>query len=134
MLSAYWDRILAGFREMTAHLHRPGTDPHRLLRRFEGTRARRILRPTQAYVDIGRMLWHPASLHDETAAVERARDILRRTPTCCPARRRTARPSPPRSPTCWSGTCRCSASPWTRPPSVPPSRTGAAPISPSRSR
>ncbi|WP_251096275.1 type 2 lanthipeptide synthetase LanM family protein [Streptomyces sp. Caat 7-52] len=78
VLSAYWDRILAGFREMTAQLRRPGVDPVRLLRRFEGSRARRILRPTQAYVDIGRMLWHPASLHDEGAAVERARDILRR--------------------------------------------------------
>ncbi|MEU5597556.1 type 2 lanthipeptide synthetase LanM family protein [Streptomyces sp. NPDC020298] len=84
VLSVYWDRILAGFREMTAHLHRPGTDPYRLLRRFEGARARRILRPTQAYVDIGRMLWHPASLHDEPAAVERARDILRRNAEVLP--------------------------------------------------
>ncbi|MEU5434922.1 type 2 lanthipeptide synthetase LanM family protein [Streptomyces sp. NPDC020719] len=84
VLSAYWDRILAGFREMTAYLHRPGTDPYRLLRRFEGARARRILRPTQAYVDIGRMLWHPASLHDEAAAVERARDILRRNAEVLP--------------------------------------------------
>ncbi|MFI0805761.1 type 2 lanthipeptide synthetase LanM family protein [Streptomyces echinatus] len=84
VLSAYWDRILAGFREMTAQLRRPGVDPVRLLRRFEGTRARRILRPTQAYVDIGRMLWHPASLHDEGAAVERARDILRRNAAVLP--------------------------------------------------
>ncbi|MCZ0991475.1 DUF4135 domain-containing protein [Streptomyces diastatochromogenes] len=84
MLSAYWDRILAGFREMTAHLHRPGVDPYRLLSRFEGAQARRILRPTQAYVDIGRMLWHPASLHDEAAAVERARDILRRNAEVLP--------------------------------------------------
>ncbi|MBL1082430.1 type 2 lantipeptide synthetase LanM family protein [Streptomyces actinomycinicus] len=84
VLSAYWDRILAGFREMTAHLRRPGTDPAQLLRRFEGARARRILRPTQAYVDIGRMLWHPASLHDEAAAVERARDILRRNADVLP--------------------------------------------------
>lgn len=84
VLSAYWDRILAGFREMTAHLRRPGTDPYRLLRRFEGAQARRILRPTQAYVDIGRMLWHPASLHDESAAVERARDILRRNAEVLP--------------------------------------------------
>ncbi|MCI3935444.1 type 2 lanthipeptide synthetase LanM family protein [Streptomyces sp. AN091965] len=84
VLSTYWDRVLAGFREMTAHLRRPGTDPHALLRRFEGTRARRILRPTQAYVDIGRMLWHPASLHDEPAAVERARDILRRNAEVLP--------------------------------------------------
>lgn len=84
VLSAYWDRILAGFREMTAHLRRPAVDPVRLLRRFEGTRARRILRPTQAYVDISRMLWHPASLHDEDAAVERARDILRRNAQVLP--------------------------------------------------
>ncbi|MHB9856771.1 type 2 lanthipeptide synthetase LanM family protein [Streptomyces sp. YIM S03343] len=84
VLSAYWDRILAGFREMTAHLRRPGMDCHRLLLRFEGAEARRILRPTQAYVDIGRMLWHPASLHDEPAAVERARDILRRNAEVLP--------------------------------------------------
>ncbi|WP_078868662.1 type 2 lanthipeptide synthetase LanM family protein [Streptomyces sp. NRRL B-1347] len=84
VLSAYWDRILAGFREMTAHLRRPGTDPYALLRRFEGATARRILRPTQAYVDIGRMLWHPASLHDEQGAVERARDILRRNAEVLP--------------------------------------------------
>ncbi|MFF3978045.1 type 2 lanthipeptide synthetase LanM family protein [Streptomyces sp. NPDC001828] len=84
VLSTYWDRVLAGFREMTAHLRRPGLDPYRLLRRFEGARARRILRPTQAYVDIGRMLWHPASLHDEAAAVERARDILRRNADALP--------------------------------------------------
>ncbi|MEU9990966.1 type 2 lanthipeptide synthetase LanM family protein [Streptomyces sp. NPDC048045] len=84
VLSRYWDRILAGFREMTAHLRRPGVDPYRLLSRFEGSRARRILRPTQAYVDIGRMLWHPASLHDEAAAVERARDILRRNAEVLP--------------------------------------------------
>ncbi|MEU4037440.1 type 2 lanthipeptide synthetase LanM family protein [Streptomyces collinus] len=84
VLSAYWDRVLAGFKEMTAHLRRPGTDPYRLLHRFEGARARRILRPTQAYVDIGRMLWHPASLHDESAAVERARDILRRNAEVLP--------------------------------------------------
>ncbi|WP_369386454.1 type 2 lanthipeptide synthetase LanM family protein [Streptomyces sp. CG1] len=84
VLSMYWDRVLDGFREMTAHLRRPGTDPSKLLRRFQGAWARRILRPTQAYVDIGRMLWHPASLHDEAAAVERARDILRRNAEVLP--------------------------------------------------
>ncbi|MFK8907269.1 type 2 lanthipeptide synthetase LanM family protein [Streptomyces sp. YS-3] len=84
VLSTYWDRVLAGFREMTARLRRPGTDPYRMLRRFEGAQVRRILRPTQAYVDIGRMLWHPASLHDEAAAVERARDILRRNAEVLP--------------------------------------------------
>ncbi|HEY5834577.1 type 2 lanthipeptide synthetase LanM family protein [Streptomyces sp.] len=88
VLSAYWDRVLDGFREMTAHLRRRagGTDEggYELLRRFEGAEARRILRPTQAYVDIARMLWHPASLHDEAAAVERARSILRRNAEALP--------------------------------------------------
>jgi type 2 lantibiotic biosynthesis protein LanM len=99
VLSTYWDRVLEGFREMTAHLRgrvgghsgarndgRDGRDDggYDLLRRFEGVEARRILRPTQAYVDIARMLWHPASLHDEAAAVERARDILRRNAAALP--------------------------------------------------
>ncbi|MFG1647596.1 type 2 lanthipeptide synthetase LanM family protein [Amycolatopsis sp. NPDC049252] len=82
VLHAYWDRVLEGFQEMTAHLHRldtgPAGDVHHLLRHFDGVEARRLLRPTQAYVDIGRMLWHPASLHDEAAALERGRDILLR--------------------------------------------------------
>ncbi len=82
VLHAHWDRVLEGFREMTAHLHRldtsPAGDVRHLLRHFDGVEARRILRPTQAYVDIGRMLWHPASLHDESAAIERGRDILLR--------------------------------------------------------
>jgi len=88
VLSAYWGRVLDGFREMTAHLRRLDQAPHgplqRLLGRFEGSEARTILRPTQAYVDIARMLWHPASLHDEPAAVERARDILRRNAEVLP--------------------------------------------------
>ncbi|MGY4997144.1 type 2 lanthipeptide synthetase LanM family protein [Streptomyces sp. 900105245] len=84
VLSTYWDRILAGFQEMTAHLRRDEVDPLRLLHRFEGARVRRIRRPTQAYVDIGRMLWHPASLHDEATAVARARDILRRNAEVLP--------------------------------------------------
>lgn len=82
VLHAHWDRVVEGFREMTAHLHRldtrPGGAAPHLLRHFEGVEARRILRPTQAYVDIGRMLWHPASLHDEAAAIDRGRDILLR--------------------------------------------------------
>ncbi|HEY3482262.1 MAG TPA: lanthionine synthetase LanC family protein, partial [Streptomyces sp.] len=91
VLSAYWDRVLDGFREMTAHLRRrvgdgPSDDGTTvpLLRRFEGVEARRILRPTQAYVDVARMLWHPASLHDEPAAVARAHDILRRNALVLP--------------------------------------------------
>lgn len=90
VLSAYWDRVLDGFREMTAHLRGLGGRADALLARFEGAEARRILRPTQAYVDIGRMLWHPASLHDEAAAVARGRDILRRNAEVLPGAPTTA--------------------------------------------
>jgi lantibiotic modifying enzyme len=87
VLSAYWDRVLAGFKEMSGFLRGLDDGPggvDRLLRRFDGVEARRILRPTQAYVDIARMLWHPASLHDEAAALERGRDILRRNAAALP--------------------------------------------------
>lgn len=86
VLERYWDQIVAGFRELTAHLGK--LDANRgitaLLRVFSGSEVRRILRPTQAYAEIGRMLWHPASLHDENAAIARARDILRRNANAIP--------------------------------------------------
>ncbi|WNG50889.1 type 2 lantipeptide synthetase LanM [Archangium minus] len=86
VLERYWDQIVTGFRELTAHLVK--LDAERgmteLLHPFRGCEARRILRPTQAYAEIGRMLWHPASLHNEPAAVERARDILLRNAHAIP--------------------------------------------------
>jgi lantibiotic modifying enzyme len=95
VLSRHWDRVLDGFREMTAHLRRladsevdqnldQNAAAPALLSRFEGVEARRIRRPTQAYVDIARMLWHPASLHDEAAALARASDILLRNAQVLP--------------------------------------------------
>jgi type 2 lantibiotic biosynthesis protein LanM len=79
-ISRFWEDIVAGFRGMTdalaARLH-DGT-LLALMHPFIGTRIRRIRRPTQVYVEIMRMLWHPASLHDEAAAIERARDLLAR--------------------------------------------------------
>lgn len=79
-VSKYWDEISNGFLEATARL-RDMDSRHELaplLARFEGCRVRDIHRTTQAYVEIGRMLWHPASLHDEAQAIERARDLLAR--------------------------------------------------------
>lgn len=79
-ISRFWEDIVAGFRAMTAHLmhryHEGTLLP--LMQPFVGCRIRRIRRPTQAYVEVMRMLWHPASLHDEPAAIERARDLLAR--------------------------------------------------------
>ncbi|MDR6842844.1 type 2 lanthipeptide synthetase LanM family protein [Pseudoxanthomonas sacheonensis] len=79
-VSLYWDQISEGFLDATARL-RALNDDDRLassLAAFEGCRVREIRRATKAYVEIGRMLWHPASLHDEAAAIERARDLLSR--------------------------------------------------------
>lgn len=79
-VSLYWERISEGFLEASARLHSLDAEGRLapLLARFEGCRVRDVRRPTQAYVEIGRMLWHPASLHDEAGAIERARDLLAR--------------------------------------------------------
>ncbi|MEI7037830.1 type 2 lanthipeptide synthetase LanM family protein [Fulvimonas yonginensis] len=77
-ISRFWSDIVGGFLELTerfAAMDREGVLAPRL-QVFLGCRIRRIRRATQIYVEIMRMLWHPASLHDEVAAIERARDLL----------------------------------------------------------
>ncbi|RAG85219.1 type 2 lantipeptide synthetase LanM [Streptacidiphilus pinicola] len=86
VLIHHWDQVVAGFRDQTAHLAAldaagalaPALD------HFHGTVVRLLRRPTQAYVEIARMLWHPASLHDPAAALERGRDIMRRNAAALP--------------------------------------------------
>ncbi|WP_163274839.1 DUF4135 domain-containing protein, partial [Enterobacter hormaechei] len=56
-----------------------------LLAAFEGCQVRDVRRPTMAYAELGRMLWHPASLHNEAQAVERAIDLLVRNAAVSPA-------------------------------------------------
>jgi type 2 lantibiotic biosynthesis protein LanM len=77
---AHQDDIVRGYRDLRGRLD--GLDRAGRLRpildAFLGCDLRVVLRPTQVYVEIARMLWHPASLHDEPAAVERARDVLTR--------------------------------------------------------
>ncbi|MCZ0982643.1 DUF4135 domain-containing protein [Streptomyces diastatochromogenes] len=86
VLIRHWDQVLTGFDELTAALAE--LDAHggldTLLGEFDGCRVRRIRRPTQTYTDIGRMLWHPASLHDPDAALARGRDILHRNALAAP--------------------------------------------------
>ena len=86
LLHEYWGVILDGYRELSGVLRTvdSSTGVRKLLDAFEGCEVRRILRDTQAYVDIGRMLWHPASLHDEDAALNRARDVLLRNAQAMP--------------------------------------------------
>ncbi|MCF7752579.1 type 2 lantipeptide synthetase LanM family protein [Bacillus subtilis subsp. subtilis] len=77
-VSRYWDQISEGFMQASRRLRQLDADGALmpLLARFEHCQVRDVRRPTMAYAEIGRMLWHPASLHDEAKAVARARDLL----------------------------------------------------------
>jgi type 2 lantibiotic biosynthesis protein LanM len=76
--AAYWDQVLAGFTELTSTLKtmdRAGAlEP--LLDQFADCPVRVVLRATETYAELARMLWHPVSLHDQTAAVGRATRVL----------------------------------------------------------
>lgn len=79
-LGRWWGEVLDGFGEATAHLvdlDRSGSlEP--LLGRFGACPVRLVLRATEAYGEVARMLWHPVSLHAEEPAVARAVDLLAR--------------------------------------------------------
>lgn len=77
-LVRFWPRVLEAFDEMTAclrHADAVGQLEVRL-RRFADCPVRVVPRATEAYAEIGRMLWHPISLHDESAARQRAFGLL----------------------------------------------------------
>ena len=79
-LARYWPEVLAGYDEVTERLvdlDRTGW-LDRAFAGFADVDVRAVLRSTEAYSELGRMLWHPVSLHDEPAAVQRATDVLRR--------------------------------------------------------
>jgi type 2 lantibiotic biosynthesis protein LanM len=90
--STYWHQIGAGFLAASDRLRE--LDAQGLLatwlREFEGCPVRDLRLPTQAYVEIGRMLWHPASLHDEPKAIERARELFARHAAITPVTPSTA--------------------------------------------
>jgi class II lanthipeptide synthase len=78
VLAEHWERVLDGFAEATAALRsmdRAGAlEP--LLARFADCPIRVVLRSTEAYAELARMLWHPVSLHDPGAAADRAAGLL----------------------------------------------------------
>jgi len=80
VLAQYWPAVLDGFDEMTSTLQaldaKAGLRPR--LEVFADCHIRVVLRATDVYGEIGRMLWHPVSLHAEGSARERARDLLAR--------------------------------------------------------
>lgn len=76
----FWEHIATGFLELSARLRELDADRRleALLAPFLGCEVRRVVRSTQVYGDVRRMLWHPAALHDEPAALEHARAALLR--------------------------------------------------------
>ncbi|MBH1365450.1 DUF4135 domain-containing protein, partial [Stenotrophomonas maltophilia] len=86
-VSLYWDHISEGFVDASGRLRALDAKGELmpLLAGFEGCQVRDVRRPTMAYAELGRMLWHPASLHNESQAVERAVDLLVRNAAVSPA-------------------------------------------------
>ncbi|HEY2113595.1 MAG TPA: type 2 lanthipeptide synthetase LanM family protein, partial [Candidatus Angelobacter sp.] len=82
-LAEYWPEVLLGFDELTATLRRldaAGSLRPRL-RAFADCRIRVVLRATEVYAEIGRMLWHPVSLHNTEPAQQRAFELLEKMAT-----------------------------------------------------
>src|SRR4029079_5599646 len=77
-LAEYWPEVLRGFDELTATLQRlDATGSLRSRLRFlENCRIRVVLRATEIYAELGRMLWHPVSLHNLEPARQRAFELL----------------------------------------------------------
>lgn len=78
-LARYWPELLAGYDEVTERLLKLDATGwlDRAFAEFADVDIRGVLRSTEAYTELGRMLWHPISLHDEQAAVQRATTVLR---------------------------------------------------------
>lgn len=79
-LSDHWPQVLEGFDSLSRLLRdldgRGELQPR--LQRFADCRVRVVVRQTEVYAEIGRMLWHPRSLRDPAEARARALDLLAR--------------------------------------------------------
>jgi len=79
-LAEYWPEVLRGFDELTTTLLRLDANDNLRprLRVFEDCRIRVVPRATEVYAEIGRMLWHPVSLHNPEPARQRAFALLQK--------------------------------------------------------
>jgi type 2 lantibiotic biosynthesis protein LanM len=76
-LAEYWPNVLDGFSALSETLRAlTAGDLRARLEDFETCRVRTVVRATEVYAELARMLWHPVSLHKEPEAVARARDLL----------------------------------------------------------
>ncbi|HEY3937927.1 MAG TPA: type 2 lanthipeptide synthetase LanM family protein [Bryobacteraceae bacterium] len=77
-LADFWPDVLNGFDELSHHLRK--LDAQGFLRDrlevFEPCCVRVVVRPTESYAELARMLWHPVSLHNEEKARHQASDLL----------------------------------------------------------
>ncbi|GAA3853919.1 type 2 lanthipeptide synthetase LanM family protein [Saccharothrix violaceirubra] len=79
-LVRYWPEVVAGFDELAERitaLDKAG-ELEQALYRFADVTVRVIVRDTESYTELARMLWHPAGLHDQDAAELKARTLLAR--------------------------------------------------------
>jgi type 2 lantibiotic biosynthesis protein LanM len=77
-LDVYWPNVLEGFDELTDRLltlDKAGS-LQQSFAAFGDVDIRAVLRSTEAYAELGRMLWHPVSLHDEATAAAKAAELL----------------------------------------------------------
>lgn len=79
-LGRHWAEVVDGFTELAARVDAHDRSGHLAgwLAEFADLPIRVVPRSTEAYAELGRMLWHPTSLHDQTAAVDRAGTLLTR--------------------------------------------------------
>lgn len=79
-LAEFWPEVLRGFDELTATLQRMDAagNLRPRLRVFEDCRVRVVVRATEVYAEIARMLWHPVSLHNPEPARQRAFGLLQK--------------------------------------------------------
>jgi type 2 lantibiotic biosynthesis protein LanM len=79
-LGRYWGHVIEGFDQMTARINRldqaGALAP--LLARFAGCVVRVVVRDSEAYTELARMLWHPVGLHNQPAAEQKALALLAR--------------------------------------------------------
>ncbi|NUR32355.1 MAG: type 2 lantipeptide synthetase LanM [Catenulispora sp.] len=80
VLADHWEQVASGFGEATDWLAAADADGRLepAVSAFGDCPIRMVLRATDVYEEVARMLWHPVSLHDEPAAVHRATELFTR--------------------------------------------------------
>jgi len=82
-LALFWPEALDAFDRLTSTLQKldaAGTLQQRL-QIFADCRVRVVLRATETYAELTRMLWHPVSLHNDDQARQHAHELLEKMAT-----------------------------------------------------